>query len=136
MKTDQYLVCAFLCAFPMNKSAFVMVMATLSGTHSFSSDPESHTRLGSTSFLAEGLLVSHECCNGASAGCDLQASHSHCYQVAHLIRLVGWLKYVKSFFFCRNSGLVAMAAFAPLLSHWNDRVWPHNLIIFNNHKYT
>lgn len=27
-----------------------------------------------------------------------------------------------------------MAAFAPLFSHWNDRVWPHNLIIFNNHK--
>lgn len=34
----------------------------------------------------------------------------------------------------RNSEQVAMAAFAPLFSHWNDRVWPHNLIIFDNHR--
>lgn len=34
----------------------------------------------------------------------------------------------------RNSLQVAMAAFAPLLSHWNDRACPHNMIIFNNHQ--
>ncbi|DBA71494.1 TPA: aspartate-semialdehyde dehydrogenase-like protein [Trebouxia sp. C0005] len=34
----------------------------------------------------------------------------------------------------RNSEQVAMAAFAPLFSNWNDRVWPHNLIIFDNHR--
>ena len=36
----------------------------------------------------------------------------------------------------RNSLQVAMAAFAPLLSHWNDRACPHNMIIFDNHRYT
>ena len=35
----------------------------------------------------------------------------------------------------RNSDRVAMAAFAPLLSHTNDRACPHNLIIFDNHRY-
>lgn len=35
----------------------------------------------------------------------------------------------------RNSQQVAMAAFAPLLSHWNDRACPHNMIIFDNHRY-
>ena len=35
----------------------------------------------------------------------------------------------------RNSLQVAMAAFAPLLSHWNDRACPHNMIIFDNHRY-
>ena len=36
----------------------------------------------------------------------------------------------------RNSLQVAMAAFAPLLSHWNDRACPHNMIIFDNHRCT
>lgn len=35
----------------------------------------------------------------------------------------------------RNSQQVAMAAFAPLLSHWNDRACPHNMIIFDNRRY-
>ena len=35
----------------------------------------------------------------------------------------------------RNSLQVAMAAFAPLLSHWNDRACPHNMVIFDNHRY-
>ncbi|KAL3133328.1 aspartate-semialdehyde dehydrogenase-like protein, variant 2 [Trebouxia sp. C0009 RCD-2024] len=34
----------------------------------------------------------------------------------------------------RNSQQVAMAAFAPLLSHWNDRACPHNMIIFDNRR--
>lgn len=34
----------------------------------------------------------------------------------------------------RNSDHVAMAAFAPLLSHVNDPACPHNLVIFDNHR--
>jgi len=35
----------------------------------------------------------------------------------------------------RNSDRVAMAAFAPLLSHSQDPACPHDLVIFDNHRY-
>ena len=34
----------------------------------------------------------------------------------------------------RNSDRVAMAAFAPLLSHSQDPACPHDLVIFDNHR--
>lgn len=34
----------------------------------------------------------------------------------------------------RNSDRVAMAAFAPLLSHSRDPACPHDLVIFDNHR--
>lgn len=34
----------------------------------------------------------------------------------------------------RNSDLVTMASYAPLLENVNDRGWPTNLILFNNHQ--
>lgn len=35
----------------------------------------------------------------------------------------------------RNSDHVAMAAFAPLLSHSQDPACPHDLVIFDNHRF-
>lgn len=34
----------------------------------------------------------------------------------------------------RNSDLVKMASYAPLLENVNDRVWPTNLIWFDSHR--
>lgn len=35
----------------------------------------------------------------------------------------------------RNSDIVLMAAYAPLFVHTNNRIWPTNLIVFDNHRY-
>lgn len=35
----------------------------------------------------------------------------------------------------RNSGVVQMAAYAPLFVHTNNRPWPTNLIVFDNHRW-
>ena len=34
----------------------------------------------------------------------------------------------------RNGESVEMAAYAPLFVHWNDRPWPTNMIVFDNHR--
>ncbi|KAL4528572.1 hypothetical protein Ndes2526B_g07307 [Nannochloris sp. 'desiccata'] len=35
----------------------------------------------------------------------------------------------------RNGQAVHMAAYAPLFVHWNDRPWPTNMIVINNHQW-
>jgi alpha-N-arabinofuranosidase len=35
----------------------------------------------------------------------------------------------------RNGQAVHMAAYAPLFVHWNDRPWPTNMIVINNHEW-
>jgi len=35
----------------------------------------------------------------------------------------------------RNGQAVHMAAYAPLFVHWNDRPWPTNMLVINNHQW-
>lgn len=35
----------------------------------------------------------------------------------------------------RNAQAVPLAAYAPLLVHWNDRPWPTNMLVFDNHRH-
>lgn len=35
----------------------------------------------------------------------------------------------------RNGAAVPLAAYAPLFVNWNDRTWPTNMIVFDNHRW-